>query len=268
MGVSGSSRASLNDFHRGFLRSCVLSTTGVGVDSPSWRMVERIDVADTRLARELIDDSDTPAAGELAAPALTRLEVLTGLDASCLQVVLDGPDKPRLRELAFSGPWLEEARGQQEQRQVLSLTRFPGLKVLGLVPTRLSAQDWRPVRQRADSLAWLFEAPLIRQLERLRLWLEMPFDVAGVHALLGQQRLGHLRVELANTGLTLVMDESWLTVRFDNEFWLGQRAQPMRNLAAHFAPFPYPRFDVQVGGRRATRDELARLGDVYIAHAT
>ena len=268
VGVSQSARTSLNEFHRGFLRSCVLSSTGVGADSPAWRMVERIDVADTWPAREVLDGSEARDAGELAAPALTRLEVLTDLDGTCLQVVLDGPDKPRLRELAFAGPWLQEPRGQQEQRQVLALTRFPSLKVLGLVPTRLSTESGTPVRHRADSLGWLFEAPLIRQLERLRLWVEMPFDVAGLHALLGQQRLDRLKVELANTGLTLMLDASRLTVRFDNEFWLGQRAQSMRNLAAHFAPFPYPRFDVQVGGLPATKEQLARLGDVFIRHAT
>ena len=247
VGVS-SSITSLHDFHRGFLRSCVLTPTGVGVDSPAWRMVERIDLARTGDAREL------------AAPALTRLSVLTGLDAGCLQVVLSGPEKPRLHELGFAGPWLEADRGRQEQRQVLALSRFPSLKVLSLAPS--------PFRHHADWLGWLFEAPIVRQLERLTLWMELPFDVAGIQALLMQQRLDRLKLELSNTGIKLTPSVGWLTVHFDNEFWLGQRAQALRNLAPHFAPFPYPRFDVKVGGRPATREELARLGEHFVEHAS
>jgi uncharacterized protein (TIGR02996 family) len=248
VGVSLTTVTSPNEFHRGFLRACVLSPTGVGVNSPAWRMIERIDVARTGNALEL------------AAPALQRLSVLTGLDAASLQIVLNGPDKPRLHELGFAGPWLQADRGRQEQRQVLALTRFSSLKVLRLAPS--------PFRHHADWLAWLFEAPLLRQLERLTLWMELPFDVAGIHALLVAQRLGRLRVELANTGVRLALTESRLTVHFDNEFWLGQRTQSLRNLATHFTPFPYPRFDVQVGGRPATREELQRLGEHFVTYAS
>lgn len=250
LGVT-SALTSFHHFNRGFLRSCVLTPCGVGVDSPSWRMVERIDLS----------AADRGDAGELAAPALTRLAVLTGLDAACLQVVLSGPEKPALRELGFAGPWLQADRGRQEQRQVLALTRFPGLRVLRLSPGA------RPFRHRADGLAWLFESPLPRQLERLVLWTELPFDVAGTQALLEKHRLDRLRLELANTGVTLTLEGNELTVRFENESWLEQRAQSMRNLAPHFAPFPYRRFRVLVGEHRATKEQLARLGDVFVAHA-
>lgn len=241
---------SLDRFHRGFLRSCVLAPCGVGVDSPSWRMVERIDLSST--------GGD---ARELAAPALTRLSVLTGLDAAALQVVLGGPEKPALRELGFAGPWLQGDRGRQEQRQVLALPRFPGLRVLRLSPGA------RPFRHRADGLTWLFESPLPGQLERLALWTELPFDVAGTQALLQKYRLDRLRLELANSGVTFTLEGNELTVRFENEAWLEQRAQSMRNLAPHFAPFPYRRFDVLVGEHRATKEQLARLGQVFLAHA-
>ena len=235
------------EFHRGFMRSCVLSPSGVGVDSPAWRMIERIDVASTGDAREL------------AAPALKRLSVLTGLDAASLQVVLSGADKPRLHELAFSGPWMQADRGRAEQRQVLALTRFSTLKLLRLAPS--------PFRHHADWLAWLFEAPLLRQLDQLTLWMELPFDVAGIHAQLVQQRLKRLRVELANTGIQLTLSEARLTVTFANEFWLRSRAQGLRNLAPHFAPFPYPRFEVRVGERAASREELEQLGEHFVTHA-
>ena len=236
------------DFHRGFIRSCVFSPCGVGVESPSWRMIERIDIAST-----------ATDARELAAPALRRLSVLTGLDAASMQVVLGGPDKPRLHELSFSGPWMQADRGRHEQRQVLSLTRFTSLRKLRLAPS--------PFRHHADWLAWLFEAPLLRQLEHLTLWMELPFDVAGIHAQLVRQRLSRLRVELANTGVRLAMSESHLTVTFDNEFWLRQRAQALRNLAPRFSPFPYRRFDVMVGTRSATKDELSLLGDHFVGYA-
>ena len=48
VGVSPSAITPLNDFHRGFLRSCVLSPSGIGADSPTWRMVERIDLGGDR----------------------------------------------------------------------------------------------------------------------------------------------------------------------------------------------------------------------------
>lgn len=241
---------SLHDFHRGFLRACVLTPHGVGADSPAWRMVERIDVTGTTIRD----------ARELASPALTRLSVLTGLDAACLQVVLDGPDRPRLHELGFAGPWLQADRGRQEQRQVFALKRFSTLRVLALAPN--------PFRHHADHLAWLFESPLLRQLERLSLWMEFPFDVAGIHALLVQHRLERLKLELANTGLKLTLWQDWLTVRFEDAFWLRQRAQAVRNLASHFAPFPYRRFDVRVGDRPATKEELTWLGSVVLTHAS
>ena len=205
VGTAPTTITPLNEFHRGFLRSCVLSPTGVGADSPTWRMVERIDVANTGDAREL------------GSPLLTQLSVLTGLDGACLQVVLAGPEKPKLRELGFAGPWLQADRGRQEQRQVLALNRFPSLRALRLSPS--------PFRHHADWLAWLFEAPVLRQLERLTLWMELPFDVAGIQSLLVQQRLDRLQLELANMGLRLVLKGGWLTVHLDNEFWLGQRAQ-------------------------------------------
>ena len=143
---------------------------------------------------------------------------------------------------------------------MLALTRFPSLEVLSLAPS--------PFRHHADWLGWLFEAPIARQLERLRLWMELPFDVAGLHSQLQQQRLERLKLELTNQGVSVVMDSGWLTVRFVNEFWLGQRVQALRNLGRHFAPFPYRRFDVMVGERRATPQELERLGDAFTAHAT
>ncbi len=235
-------------FHRGFLRDCVVSPRGVGADSPAWRMVERIDVAD-------LSPADVR---ELAAPALTRLEVLTGLDFMGLQMVVTGPEKPRLRELGFAGPWMHDDRGRQEQRLVLGLTRFASLRLLSLSP--------RPYRHHADWLEWLFAAPLVRQLERVRLWMELPFDVAGLHALLIRSRLESLKLELVVTGVRLVMDAAWLTVQFDNEFWFERHAQALRNLSSHFAPFPYRRFDVKVGSRPATRAEIEQLGDVFAAH--
>ncbi len=241
---------SLHEFHRGFLRACVLTPCGVGADSPAWRMVERIDVTGTNIQNP----------HELAAPALARLSVLNGLNAAGLQVVLDGPDRPRLHELGFAGPWLQADRGRQEQRQVLALKRFSTLRVLALAPN--------PFRHHADHLAWLFESPLVQQLERVSLWMELPFDVAGLHALLVQHRLERMKLELANTGLKLTLFQDWLTVQFDDAFWLGQRAQAVRNLASHFAPFPYRRFDVRVGARPATKEELVRLGSVVVAHAS
>lgn len=247
VGLSPTAVKPPTEFHRGFMRWCVLSPCGVGVNSPAWRMLERIDVATAGDAREL------------AAPALGRLTALSGLDAAALQVVLGGPDKPRLHELGFSGPWMQADRGRHEQRQVLALTRFSTLRVLRLAPS--------PFRHHADWLAWLFEAPLLRQLEQLTLWMELPFDVAGIHAQVVRQRLERLKVELANTGVRLTLSASRLTVTFDNEFWLRQRTQALRNLAPHFAPFPFPRFDVRVGERPATKAELAQLGDHFVTYA-
>lgn len=241
---------SAHEFHRGFLRACVLTPCGVGEGSPSWRMVERIDVTPSSITN----------ARELAAPALTRLSVLTGLDAACLQVVLDGPDRPRLYELGLAGPWLQDDRGRQEQREVLALKRFPTLRVLALAPN--------PFRHHADWLAWLFESPLLHQLERLSVSMELPFDVAGLHAMLVRHRLGRLKLELANTGVKFTLGQDWLTVQFADERWLGQRAQAVRNLASHFAPFPYRRFEVRVGDRPARKEELARLGSVVVAYAS
>jgi hypothetical protein len=91
--------------------------------------------------------------------------------------------------------------------------------------------------------------------------------VAGLHAQLVQQRLEGLRVQLANTGVRFTLSGSRLTVIFDNEFWLRRRTQELRNLAPHFAPFPYPRFDVMVGSRSATKEELAQLGEHFVQFA-
>lgn len=234
---------SAHDFHRGFLRSCVLSPCGVGVDSPAWRMIERIDLENTRNA------------AELAAPALTRLSVLTGLDAECLQVVVGGPDKPRLHELSL-GPWVQADGSPFVQAQVLALHRFKSLKVLSLSP--------EPLRHHADWLRWLFEAPLLRQLEQLTLNLELPFDVAGLNALLVQHHLDRLRLSLATAGVQIVLHANQLAVQFDNVPGLRRHTAALRNLAPRFAPFPYQRFGVRVGERAATKEELARLGEVFI----
>ncbi len=238
-------KASL-DFQRGFLRACALQPCGVGVDSPTWRMIERLEVVNPQ----------TPT--ELAAPALTRLESLVGLDAASLAVVLAGPDKPRLRELGFAGPHMLADRARREQAQIAALTRFPSLRVLSLAPT--------PFRHHADWHEWLFASPVLPQLERVRLWMELPFDVMGLHALLVRRGLPRLKLELATMGVKLHLDLAWLTVQFDSEFWLGRHGQAMRNLAPNFAPFPYRRFDVRVGDRPATPAELERLGDVFRSH--
>ncbi len=237
-------------FHRGFPRSAVLTPRGEGVDSPTWRLLERLDVV----------SHDGPVPRELAAPALGRLEVLTGLDGPGLAVLLAGPERPRLRELGVHGPAMLADRGAREQAQVLALTRFPALKVLSLAPT--------PFRHHADWLSWLFAAPLLRQLDRLRLQLELPFDVAGLHAQLVRQELPRLTLELATLGVSLRLHRGALTVHFANVFWLGQHERALRNLASRFAPFPYGRFEVRVGERPATRAELERLGDVFVTHGT
>ena len=242
VGVTPTQVTPLNDFHRGFLRSCLLAPTGVGADSLTWRMVERIDLTGSGNAREL------------AAPALTRLAVLTGLEADSLQVVLGGPDRPRLHEV--SATFETDAR---EQRQVLALTRFPTLRVLTLLP--------QTVRHRADWLAWLFEAPLLGQLDRLTLMLELPFDVGGMQALLVRYRLERLALELVATGVKLVLHRGALTVCFESALWLEQRTPALRNMATQFAPFPFPRFAVQVAGAPATRAQLEKLGDTFLAHA-
>ena len=98
--------------------------------------------------------------------------------------------------------------------------------------------------------------------------MEFPFDAAGIHALLVQHRLEPLKLDLANTGLEPTLWQDWLTVRFEDAFWLRQRAQAVRNLALHFAPFPYRRFDVRVGGRPASKEELTWLGSVVLTHAS
>lgn len=237
-------------FRRGFPESAVITPTGVGLDSPVWRTVQRLDLA----------DGGTPSAAELASPWLESLEVLTGLDGPALQVVLDGPPRPRLREVGFAGPHMLGDRARREQGQVVALTKFPALRLLSLAPS--------PFRHHADWLVWLFDAPVLRQLDRVRLWMELPFDVTGLHGQLIRFGLGErLKLELATMGVKLVMDARWLTVQFESEFWLGRHAQALRNMATWFAPFPYREFEVRVGGRAATMEELQRLGELYTRHA-
>lgn len=236
------------DFHRGFLRSCLLTPTGIGEDSPTWRLLERLHVTGAGDAREL------------SSPALQHLHTLTGLDAGSLAVVLAGPDKPNLRELGFIGPWLQQDdRARAERRQVLALSRFPGVRVLSLTP--------RPTRHHADWLGWLFDAPQLRQLERLELHLELPFDVAGLHAQLLRAGLTRLKLTLRTDGVSLDLTPDWLTVRFANEAALTLREQALKNLAPRFVPFPYRRFEVKVGERKATVGELEQLGERFTAHA-
>ncbi len=242
VGVTTTRVTPLHDFHRGFLRSCVLSPCDLGADSPSWRMVERIDLT-----------GDHPGQ-ELAAPALTRLRVLTGLDADSLKVVLAGPAKPRLHELSVS-----HQTDDREQAQVLALARFPSLRVLTLIP--------QTARHRADWLSWLFEAPLLRQLDRLTLQLELPFDVGGMQAQLTRHRLDRLTLELRTMGVKLVLRAGALAIHFDDASWLTRHTPALRNLAAQFSPFPFARFEVRVGGAAATRAQLQRLGDLFLAGA-
>ncbi|MFZ5439187.1 MAG: TIGR02996 domain-containing protein [Myxococcota bacterium] len=235
-------------FRRGFPESAVFSPTGVGRDSPVWRTVRRLDLAGPGL----------PSAAELASPHLESLEALTGLDAAALQVVLQGPPRPRLRELGFAGPHMLGDRARREQTQVLALTRFPSLKTLSLAPS--------PFRHHADWLDWLFASELARQLGRLRLWMELPFDVSGLHAKLIRHGLDALTLEVATMGVRTVLDARWLTVQFDSDFWFGRHAASLRNMGSWFAPFPYREFEVKVGGRAATPEELERLGETFTRH--
>ena len=77
-------------------------------------------------------------------------------------------------------------------------------------------------------------------------------------------RLDGLTLELATTGVKLILRGGGLTISFENGFWLGQRTPALRNLAAQFAPFPFPRVHVEVGGVPATREELRQLGDAFV----
>jgi uncharacterized protein (TIGR02996 family) len=236
------------EFVRGFLRSATLEPAGVGQESPLWRSLERLHVRPSQY-RPL----------ELAAPALTRLEVLTGLDGEALTVLVQGPDKPVLRELALNGPAVEEPRPSKRQEDVLALTRFRALEALTLSP--------RPWRHHADRHAWLFESPLARHLRRLRLAAEPPWDVFGLHGVLSQQRLERLTVETSTAGLTLSFDLRALTVRFDDARSFDRLSQTLRNLAPRFAPHPFERFELRIADRRATRGELERLGEAFLRHA-
>ena len=128
----------------------------------------------------------------------------------------------------------------------------------------LSPRQWR---HHADRLAWLFEAPLLRQLARLRLQAEPPWDVFGLHGLLMEHRLPRLRLEPFTSGLALSFDRERLTVRFDDSRSFDRHAQTVRNLAPRFAPAPFSRFAVQIADRQATRAELERLGEVCQRHA-
>ncbi|MBL8910948.1 MAG: TIGR02996 domain-containing protein [Archangium sp.] len=237
------------EFHRGFLRAVTLEPTGVGAQSPLWRSVEDLHVRATQYPAE-----------ELNAASLTRLETLTGLDGASLSIVVrSASNKPCLREVVVNGPAVEDARLSRQQEDVLALSRFKTLEALTLSP--------RPWRHHADRLTWFFEAPIARQLQRVRFAAEPPWDVFGLHGLLIEQRLMRLRVEPFTPGLALSFDCDRLTVRFDDGRSLDRHAQTVRNLGPKFAPAPFSRFAVQIADRRATRTELERLGELFLRHA-
>lgn len=244
--LPGVTRA-LRGVHRGFPVRLELRPRGQGVASPTWRTVERLDVQGTGRGEEL------------TAPALGRLEVVTGLDGAALQALLEGPVRPRLREVHLAGPRLDGLRADEARRRVLALEHLGALRVLALAPT--------PWRHHAAWLDWLFESSLARRLERLRLVSETPMDVAGVQAQLLGAGLETLKVELATPGVTFTIDARWLTVRFDDAAALAARAASVRNLASRFAPIPYSRFEVLVGSRPATPPQLQSLGEVVVRAA-
>jgi uncharacterized protein (TIGR02996 family) len=244
--LPGVTRA-LRGFHRGFPVRLELRPRGQGLASPTWRTVERLDVQATGRGEEL------------TAPALGRLELVTGLDGPALQALLEGPARPRLREVHLAGPRLDGLRADEARRLVMALERFATLRVLELAPT--------PWRHHAAWLDWLFEARLARRLERLRLVSETPMDVAGVQAQLLGAGLETLKVELATPGVTFTVDARWLTVRFDDAAALAARGSTVRNLASRFSPIPYSRFEVLVGSRRATPPQLQSLGEVVVRAA-
>lgn len=236
------------EFHRGFLRAATLEPTGVGAQSLLWRSVEQLHVRATQYPAE-----------ELGAASLTSLESLTGLDGAALSIVVRGANKPKLRELVVNGPAVEGARLTRQQEDVLALARFKTLEVLTLTP--------RPWRHHADRLTWFLEAPLARQLARVRFAADPPWDVFGLHGLLVEQRLSRLRVEPFTPGLCLSFDHERLLVRFDDGRSLDRHAQTVRNLVPRFAPAPFSRFAVQIADRQATRTELERLGELFLRHA-
>lgn len=246
--VPGLARNSL-EFDRGFVRAATLEPTGIGAASPIWRSIERLHLRQTQYAPE-----------ELNTPHLTRLGTLTGVDAAALALLLEGPDKPALRELVFSGPALDDAKPTKQQQDVLALTRFRALEVLELTP--------RPWRHHAERMSWLFDSALARHVRRLALRIDPPWDIFGLHAQLDIHRLDRLRLEPVTVGLRMSFDRESLVVRFDDASAFDRHAQTLRNLAPRFAPHPFSRFELRIADRRATRAELERLGELFLRHAS
>jgi hypothetical protein len=245
--LPGLARNSL-EFDRGFLVAATLEPTGIGAQSPTWRSVERLHLRPTQYPPE-----------ELDAPHLARLTQLTGVDAQALGLLVKGADKPALRELTFAGPALDDARPTKQQQDVLALTRFRALEVLELTP--------RPWRHHAERMAWLFESTLARQLRRLALRVEPPWDLFGLHGQLQVHRLEHLRIEPVTLGLRMSFDQRARVVRFDDARAFDRHAQTLRNLAPRFTPHPFDRFELRIADRQATRSELERLGELFLRHA-
>lgn len=235
-------------FHRGFLQRAVVEPTGQGVDHPLWRSIEELRVRPTQVRPD-----------ELGSPRLEALVTLDGVDALALSVVADGPVRPRLATMSVVGPALEDSRLTRQQEDVLKLSKFGALKSLTLVP--------RPWRHHADRLAWLLESRLAHQLAVLRLSIDPPWDVAGLHGLLVQHRLTRLRLELFVPGWAMHFNEHEVSVHFDDARALERHAQTLRNLGPKFLPFPFSRVQVKVGQRAATAAQLARLGDLFSRHA-
>lgn len=235
------------DLHRGFLRGCAYQPSGKGTSSPLWRTVEWLRVVNPK----------NPV--ELGAPGLAGVKRLEGLDGACLSEVLGGDDKPRLEELEFAGPWQEGERGARERRMVQALVRLPSLTTLTLSPT--------PFRHHASHLGWLLESTLAKKLIVLRLRVDFPVDVAGLYELLVSNGLESLKIEAATPGVSVLFDRGWMRIEFDSPASVAQRAAAVRNLLPHVAPFPWRRFDVFVGSRRATQEELEQLGETAVRYA-
>lgn len=248
VGPAPGGTSALTEFSRGFLKSASLSLTGLGADSPGWRMVERLQV---------ISEGTSPS--ELTSPWLSRLESLTGLDFDALRAVTLGPDRPRLTRLGYRGPNVELARRPQETAILHALPRFAALRHLRLQPT--------PPRHHADWFDWLFAAPIASQLETLELVMDPPWDVAGLHALLVSNRLERLRVATEDLAMRVEFDQQRVTLRFTDAAWLSRRAQMVRNLVPRISPFPFVRLAVFVGESPATKEQLARLGPVVAERA-
>ncbi|MFT3707349.1 MAG: TIGR02996 domain-containing protein [Archangium sp.] len=242
--VPGLARNSL-EFDRGFLRAAALEPTGLISASPFWRTIERLHLRQTQYAPE-----------ELKSPHLTRLDTLTGVDPRALTLLLAGPDKPALRELVFASDDVKPTK----QEEVLALTRFRALEVLEITP--------RPWMHHAERMSWLFDSALARQLRRLALRIDPPWDIFGLHAQLDVHRLERLQIEPVTIGLRMSFDRQSLSVRFDDASAFDRHAQTLRNLAPRFAPHPFSRFDLRIADRRATRAELERLGELFLRHAS